>query len=161
MYVSDELPPAWIDDDGQVGRRIVRRRYDTAGPDVWWRVAEAIRQCRTLFVRPPDSPLRLLAHANAALRNLNRAAILLPPPMPPCYEAWLPLWQQPLDELLEWGPRPELVATLATALCGELDDADWTCPDRLAGLVDDLRVALGAYQAEVVRLFRHERSVAG
>lgn len=161
MNVSDEPPPAWIDDDGQVGRRIVRRRYDTAGPDVWWRLAEAIRRCRRLSISSTEPPLRLLAHTNVALRNLNRAALLLPEPLTPCHEAWLPLWQQPLDELLEWGPRPELVATLATALCGELDDGDWTCPDRLAGLVDDLRMALGAYQSELVRRFRHERSMAG
>lgn len=159
MYVHDEPPPAWIEDDGQVGRRIVRRRHDVLRAEVWWAVAEAVRRCRALTGAGPEAPMRQFVRVTNALRDVGVLAGLLPPAMAPALPFWLPMGEQPFEDLVEWGPRPDLVDTLASAMCDELDMEDYTCPDRLAGLVDDLRLALDVYRSGVLGLIARTRAV--
>jgi hypothetical protein len=155
MYVHDEAPPAWITDDAEVGRRIVRRAHDTVGAEAWWAVAETGRCCRALTAGDlPGEPAAArvqLRLAGRALRETTRLAMLLPPPLP-LVEGGPPTWCEPADHLLAWGPRTDVVNTTATALCGELASAEWTCPDRLAGLVDDVRLALEAYLGSLLTI---------
>lgn len=145
MDVRDERPPAWIADDAEVARRVVRRRYDVLRGEVWWGVAETVRWCRSLTAPTDASPVTRLSLVICALREAAEVAYLLPPPLP-LQGSGPPTWEEPVEDLLLWGPRRDVIDTLAVALCAELDDAEWTCPDRLAGLVEDLRQALRAYR---------------
>lgn len=144
MYLNDEQPPAWVTDDGEVGRRIVRRQADSVGAEVWWGVAEAARCCRALTGGAAGPALAQLRLAATAIRETSNVALLLPFALP-LVQGGPPTWAEPAHQLVAWGPRTDVVNTTAAALCAELDSTEWTCPDRLAGLVDDLLLALDAY----------------
>ncbi len=148
MYLHDEQPPAWVTDDGEVGRRIVRRRSDSVGAEVWWAVAEAVRRCREVTGGDDQSPYARYRAVSDALHATLDLAMLLPFALP-LVEGGPPTWIEPAEQLLEWGPRTDVVNTTASALCAELDGDDWTCPDRLAGLVDDVVLALDTYRRAV------------
>lgn len=175
MELRDESPPDWIEDDGQVGRRIVRRRHDVlteedllvldadlraretavVWADIWWELAEVVRHCRALTSCVAGTPIpdQLRRAAAAQVRVRGLAALL--PPAPPPVRLWEPIGDQTTADLAAWGPRRDVVNTLASTMCDELDDPSWTCPLYLAGIVDDLRLALRAYASGLKRLLRH------
>ncbi len=143
-----EAAPAWIEDDGEVGRRICAKVRDEIDADVWWRVAEVARLCRRVSGSSTDGGQRL-QQVKLALRASRSVARDLPAPLP--LACALPGHASPADEpraaLVVAGPRRDLVDSAGHRLAAALDEPGWIDPDALAGWVDDAVLALRAYGA--------------
>lgn len=145
--------PRWVADDGEVGRRVVAKVADRAGPLVWWHVAEALAWSLVAARPSRRNALSSLAAATLALDALEHVAIELPP-------ATVPASPWPFHDVRS----AELVQTLAEPLVEALNSTAWTCPVRLANAVDDLRIALRIHarsQAELADLHDALRIASG
>ncbi len=144
LSYAAEAAPAWVDDDGEVGRRICAKAPDALGAELWWRVAEVARICRRLSRCPRRPEADELHHVEYALRTSLAVADDLPWPLPSACVRPDPL-DEPAAVLAAAGPRRDLLDVAGHRLAAALDDPQWVDPDALAGWVDDAVLALRAY----------------
>lgn len=125
----------WIDDDAAVGRRVVRKVGDEVTPDIWWRLVEALRACRRVTERGVQDCALRTGELHRAIRALAIVGARLPVPLPPVtgVEA-----SELTDHVAIWLTVDSLVAMLSE----ELTEPGWTCRQRIAGFVEDLRIVL-------------------
>ena len=145
LSYAAEAAPAWVEDDGEVGRRICAKGQDGLGADLWWRVADVARICRRLSRCPRVADdVEELDHVERALATSRSVADQLPWPLPATCVRPDPL-DEPVAVLVAAGPRRDLLDVAGHRLAAALDDPQWVDPDALAGWVDDAVLALRAY----------------
>jgi hypothetical protein len=144
LSYAAEAAPAWVEDDGEVGRRICAKAPDALGADLWWRVADIARICRMLSRCSGHQHSDDLRHVEDGLRTSLSVADDLPWPLPATCTRPDPL-DEPVSVIAAAGPRRDLLDVAGHRLAAALDDPQWVDPDALAGWVDDAVLALRAY----------------